>query len=85
MAVRTPTTATSPSARSGPTIAPRLSIARSNPYARPNALSGTTSAISALRAGLRSPLVIQLPARRTPTCHAAVVTPMRALRTAVAV
>ena len=35
IAVRTPTTPTSPSASSGPMIAPRLSIARSNPYARP--------------------------------------------------
>jgi hypothetical protein len=35
IASRTPTTAISPSASSGPTIAPALSIARSNPYARP--------------------------------------------------
>jgi hypothetical protein len=35
MAFLTPTSPTNRIARSGPAMAPRLSIARSNPYARP--------------------------------------------------
>jgi hypothetical protein len=45
--VRTPSAATNPSARSGPPTAPKLSMNRSNPYARPYAWGDTTSASSA--------------------------------------
>ena len=83
MAHRTPTAATSPRASSGPTIAPRLSIARSNPYARPYALAGTTSASSALRAGTRKPRAVHAPARRRPTCHTDPAAPIPADSTAV--
>ena len=73
--VRTPTSATSPSASSGPPTAPRLSIARSKPYARPYALAGTTSASRAFRAGTRKPRAAHAPARSAPTCHTLVETP----------
>ena len=85
IALRVPTSATSAIASSGPPIAPRLSIARSNPYARPYASGGTTSASSALRAGTRRPRDAQRAARNAPTCQAAVVTPISDEKTAVAV
>ena len=85
IALRVPTSATSPIASSGPPIAPRLSIARSNPYARPYASDGTTSASSALRAGTRSPRDDQAATRRAPTCQTPVVIPISDEKTAVAV
>lgn len=66
-------------------IAPRLSIARSNPYARPYASAGTTSASNAFRAGTRNPRAVQAPARSTATCHTAVAGAIAADNTAVAV
>ena len=70
-------------ASSGPAIAPRLSIARSNPYARPYTCAGTTSASSALRAGTRSPRAVQAAARNTPACHGATAAPIAEDSTAV--
>src|SRR5215218_8596736 len=85
IAVRTPTAATRPIASNGPTIAPRLSIARSNPYARPYTAAGTASARSALREGTRRPRAAHAPTRRRPTCHTAVAAPTAADSTAVVV
>ena len=62
---------------------PRLSAARSNPYARPYASGETTSARIALRLGPRTPRAAQAPVRNTATCHGAVANPMLLDRTAV--
>lgn len=78
------TSDTSPSASNGPTMAPRLSIVRSNPYARPYASAATTSANNALRAGTRSPRAAQAAPRRMPACTTEVVDPISADNTAVA-
>ena len=83
--VRIPTAATSAKPRSGPPIAPALSIARSSPYARPYASGGATSASSALRAGPRTPRATQPAIRSKPACHTAVASPIAAVRIAVAV
>ena len=64
-------------------MAPRLSMARSNPSARPYTAAGTMSANKALPAGTRSPRAAQAPARRTPTCQRLVAAPIRLERTAV--
>src|SRR5581483_4029111 len=83
IAVRTPRSATSAIASSGPPIAPRLSIARSKPYARPYAAGGAMSARSALRDGPRTPRPAHASARRIPTCQAAVAAPISDESTAV--
>jgi hypothetical protein len=70
-------------ASSGPPIAPRLSIACSNPYARPYTCARTTSASSALRAGTHSPHAVQAAARNTPACHGATAAPIAEDSTAV--
>lgn len=85
MAHWTPSQATRPSARNGPKMAPRLSIIRSKPYARPYALAGTMSASSALRAGTRRPRVVQAAARSTPTCQTEVAAAVAAPSMAVVV
>ena len=85
IAVRTPTTAMRARASRGPKIAPRLSIARSNPYARPYAPGGTTSASNAFRAGTLMPRAVHAPTRNTATCQMPVAAPIRLESTAVAV
>ena len=83
IAERTPINPTSPIANNGPPIAPRLSIARSNPYARPYTFAETTSANNALRAGTLNPRAVHAPARNTATCHTLPATPINPDNTAV--
>jgi len=67
----------------GPITAPTWSSPRCNPKARPTKGAGVTSAISASRGGVRSPLPSRSTTRKPITCHAAAVTAMTG-RTAAA-
>ena len=68
IAMRTLITATNAVAHSGPSIAPTVSIVRSNPNARPTNSGATASVSNTSRAGPRIPRPIQPIAREASTC-----------------